>query len=619
MQSGISVSKELHNAFNELVSSTSQRGLIATIQSESVILLHTIRASSPDFFSDLPSLTPLLSDKQAAYIILRRYQNAPDGYVAVTFVPDTAPVRQKTLFASTRLTLVRELGTERFRESLFVTDRQELEKEGWEKHDTSVAVEAPLTEAEEALKGVKEAESEARSGTEGRRLETGGTLSLAISEEAMAALKELRGAQGGTLVQLRVDTNTESIELVGVSETDPSGLATAISDTQPRYSLFTYRHCFDGVDESPLVFLSTCPSGLKVRERMLHASSKQGFLAGLGSNLGLEVSKKFEATSPSEITASTLEDEFRPRQEQKQGFSRPKRPASVVILPETDEEPQPLTPSLKRRQSSISEAGLKRPRLSQENSSNGRDGAAMGSPQSARENRLLDPKKSGHMQEERKRGQRLFGALLGTLSQSSSSTANKRRADIEKKQQAKLRLQMEEEDEMKKAKLHELVVMRRREQKIYDRRSMHIRHTNLLAHARFLRTKAEPRLYYKPWEFLPGEEDKIREQVREAEQIINRESSQFDMDHPSSPQEPPSDARREDDRGSTNIPQGGRETDGKNTDEDKAAESKTNAANSDDVLISDAQNRPPQRSESGKDTGDDGGEVVEDEEDTVIY
>ena len=202
MQSGISVSKELQNAFNELVSSPARRGLIATIESEAITPVHTLPASSPDFFSDLPSLAPLLSDKQAAYIVLRRYQNAPDGYVAVTFVPDAAPVRQKMLFASTRLTLVKELGGERFRESLFVTEMKELEKEGWEKHDASGASKAPLTEEEETLKGVREAETEARGGTEGRRLETGGKLSMAISSDARSALEELREEVGGRLVQL---------------------------------------------------------------------------------------------------------------------------------------------------------------------------------------------------------------------------------------------------------------------------------------------------------------------------------------------------------------------------------------------------------------------------------
>jgi twinfilin-like protein len=36
--------------------------------------------------------------------------------------------------------------------------------------------------------------------------------------------------------------------------------------------------------------------------------------------------RKLEATDPSEISAQTLEDEFRQKSEQKSGFARPKRP-----------------------------------------------------------------------------------------------------------------------------------------------------------------------------------------------------------------------------------------------------------------------------------------------------
>jgi len=42
--------------------------------------------------------------------------------VAITYVPDKAPVRQKMLYASTRLTLTRELG-----EFLFVCQRDSLD------------------------------------------------------------------------------------------------------------------------------------------------------------------------------------------------------------------------------------------------------------------------------------------------------------------------------------------------------------------------------------------------------------------------------------------------------------------------------------------------------------
>lgn len=59
---------------------------------------------------------------------------------------------------------------------------------------------------------------------------------------------------------------------------------------------------------------------------MVYASTKQGFLNATSSNLGIDIAKKLEASSPSEITVATLEEEFRPKKEQKQGFSRPKKP-----------------------------------------------------------------------------------------------------------------------------------------------------------------------------------------------------------------------------------------------------------------------------------------------------
>ncbi len=201
MQSGITVSKELQDAFNELVSTSAQRGLVVTIHSETLTPQATLPSTSTDFHSDLDGLPSLLEKDAASYIILRRYQNAPDGYVAVTYVPDSAPVRQKMLFASTRLTLVRELGTERFRESVFVTETKELTPEGWRKHDASGEAKAPLTEEEESLRGLKEAEAEVRGGTAGRRLETGGRLSIAMSDEARGALEGFKKG-GDNLLQL---------------------------------------------------------------------------------------------------------------------------------------------------------------------------------------------------------------------------------------------------------------------------------------------------------------------------------------------------------------------------------------------------------------------------------
>lgn len=141
--------------------------------------------------------------------------------------------------------------------------------------------------------------------------------------------------------------------------------------------------------------------------------------------------------------------------------------ASAVVIPEPAEQTPPPIP--KRRQSSTSESGNKRPRLSTEASHDGKNGDT---PAEVTIDRRHDRRKSGQA-EERKRGQRLFGALIGTLSQSSSSTAQKRRVDIEKKQQAKLKLQAEEYDEKKRKRFEELMVIRRREQKKFDKQSVY--------------------------------------------------------------------------------------------------------------------------------------------------
>jgi hypothetical protein len=63
----------------------------------------------------------------------------------------------------------------------------------------------------------------------------------------------------------------------------------------------------------------------------------------------------------------------------------------------------------------------------------------------------------------------LFGSLLGTLSQAPSTAAQQRRADIERKQQAKLKSQEAEYDEGRRKKLEDLATARRKEQRVYER------------------------------------------------------------------------------------------------------------------------------------------------------
>jgi twinfilin-like protein len=123
-------------------------------------------------------------------------------------------VRAKTLFASTRSTLTRELGTEKFASTVFATEEEEIQdREAWRERDgegpNAISREDMMGEKERELDAVRRAEAEARNGTPGRDIGIGGTfgpgtgsgmrVSLPVDEAAKTALRDL---QDSGLVQL---------------------------------------------------------------------------------------------------------------------------------------------------------------------------------------------------------------------------------------------------------------------------------------------------------------------------------------------------------------------------------------------------------------------------------
>lgn len=330
MQSGISASQELISQFNNLVSDTSLFGLLVTITSESLTPLTTLPSSaSSDFTANLSALTPHLSPTDALYIILRRYDSAP-SFVAVTYVPDSAKVRQKMLFASTRLTLVRELGSEHFRDTIFATTAEELSPQGFEKHDKHTELEAPLTEEERTLSEVKRAEAEAGMGTGVREIHLSKNMNMPIAADALAALTEMGKGEGSGLVMLKINPESEVVELVTDSSTPSSvpELVSTISSTEPRFTFWRFTHAHNGTESSPTLFFYTCPSaaGKSIKFRMMYPLMKRAVITVAENDAGVKMEKKFEVEEPSEITEESIMADLHPQVEVKTAFRRPKRP-----------------------------------------------------------------------------------------------------------------------------------------------------------------------------------------------------------------------------------------------------------------------------------------------------
>ncbi|EFW99377.1 nucleoside transporter family [Grosmannia clavigera kw1407] len=132
-------------------------------------------------------------------------------------------------------------------------------------------------------------------------------------------------------------------------------------------------------------------------------------------------------------------------------------------------------------------------------------------------------------QEERKRGQRLFGGLLSALSQPAKRSAPQahRRQEPEQQQQQPEKRESREEKQQQAERVAKLATARKIEQIKFDERVMLARHSNLLALARNLQTRSEPKLYYRPWELSKHQEQIIEDQILAAEENIERETSEF--------------------------------------------------------------------------------------------
>lgn len=203
--------------------------------------------------------------------------------------------------------------------------------------------------------------------------------------------------------------------------------------------------------------------------------------------------------------------------------------ASAVVVPEASPSPPPRSPArspdadaragTKRRQSSVSHASPKRQRLSPSPDQSRKEDAIDQPP--VRQPRPTKPV------DEKKRSQRLFGALLGGLGQSrpANSAAAKRRAEQEERRRQK----EQELSERQKERAGRLELSRKKEQRRVDEASMRIRHENMRAMANFLVTSAEPKLYFKPWELLPEQDDQINRQREEVDAQVDQELDDFDQ------------------------------------------------------------------------------------------
>ena len=79
-------------------------------------------------------------------------------WIFIQYVPEHATVREKMLYASTKVSLSKDLGDSNFSEYIYATVPEDVTLNGYCQYVKHSAAEAPLTEREQELQNIKRCE-----------------------------------------------------------------------------------------------------------------------------------------------------------------------------------------------------------------------------------------------------------------------------------------------------------------------------------------------------------------------------------------------------------------------------------------------------------------------------
>jgi len=241
------------------------------------------------------------------------------------------------------------------------------------------------------------------------------------------------------------------------------------------------------------------------------------------------------------------------------------------------------------------------------------------------------PKRTRPALDERNRNKRLFGGLLSTLSQKvPANTTQRRREEIDSRKRDELAVRTAELEARSEERAARSLALRKRAQRAVDENALRVRHEGMRAMAGFLRTEAEPRLFWRPWEWRPEEEARVLRQKEDVEVEIHREEEEFEERN----------RRRayDDQDGKTNgedsnmeengekIPDGGEQESNGRNEEDVITMTNTNEREADELPQRDqnpdalSAKQPHEEEAHRRSSVDEAGDaMVDGEEDTLMY
>ncbi|KZT42030.1 actin depolymerizing protein [Sistotremastrum suecicum HHB10207 ss-3] len=338
--SGILVSQELADLFVANLASDDTRFIKVSIKNESLVPDTTISVQG-QFEDDLEKLQDILEDSVPAYILARK---TSAEWIAISYIPDTARVRDKMLYASTRASLARSLGSSYFAESIFATSKADLTASAYAAHLAHAASPQPLSAREQEMEDLRAAErasgTSSYAGSASRINHIGTGVGLPWSSEAEQALQSLTQQDQSHVVVLDIDLSAETVKFVASEAASPDTFHTLIPTSAPSFAFFLWIHERQGETRRDIFFVYSCPTSSPIKSRMIYASGAASVSDSAKQVLGDEqpILNKFETSDPKELNEHYINEQLGWNQtsgdqaqsidppKAKQAFARPKGP-----------------------------------------------------------------------------------------------------------------------------------------------------------------------------------------------------------------------------------------------------------------------------------------------------
>ena len=320
--SGISVSRDLLERFASARANNDVRWIKAVIEEETVVYV-TSAPFGKDLKSDFESFTKHLQPKEPCYIIFRLEDAAStvssnfQRWLLVTYAPDVAFIKSKMLIASTRDNAKKQLGLNYFAMEMYGSNVNEVSYAEYEHILGQKKTEGPLTVAEIAFKS--EANAEVHHGVSREYVHS---VQFPMDKQALTELEKMKNGKL-TFIHLTVDPEKETIDFDKSGTYVVDDLSNVIPSDSPSFTVFRWKHNFDGSAQDAYVFIYCCPPSSRVKLKMLYSTVNKAAISAIEQS-GISITKKVEVESPDELGEDMLMAE---------------------LHPETPDRPSPLHPS----------------------------------------------------------------------------------------------------------------------------------------------------------------------------------------------------------------------------------------------------------------------------------